>query len=129
MPWSKYQIRWMFTSHHSMWTWIWSKRWPSWPKLNNIPEEKIICSSQVVKVYVHFVTGLQRGMENINFPNRTISTPLSHTHPKKLKLPLQQERLKTTMLENEIKRMEIKFSGVEVDNEQQTKLMRMLQEV
>ena len=95
-------------------------------KLNNIPDEKIICSSQVVKVYVHFVTGLQRGMENINFPNRTISTPLSHTHPKKLKLPLQQERLKTTMLENEIKRMEseIKFSGVEVDNEQQTKLMR-----
>ena len=95
-------------------------------KLNNIPGQKIVCSSQVVDVYVHFATVLQRGMKNIDFPNRIISThpahvnaPLSHAHPNELKLALQQERLKTTMLENEIKRMkgEIKFSGVEVDNE------------
>ena len=48
-----------------------------------------------------------------------MNAPLSHTHPNKIKLALQQERLKTTMLENQIKRMEteIKFSGVEVDNE------------
>eukprot|EP00794_Sanderia_malayensis_P015485 gene15485-17063_t len=47
------------------------------------------------------------------------NAPLSQTHPNRVKLALQEERMKTSQLKSKIERMEkeIKFAGVKIDDQ------------